>query len=130
MKRTLIMFLLGGIATNAFSQVLTIRDQVTREPVESVSLLSDRPKANATTNARGQADIGSFQGAEKIAISRFGFKTAVTSFAELESLGFEWLIQPSPLGEHEVVVSATRWRQSAGDVPMKVASVTSEEAAL
>jgi hemoglobin/transferrin/lactoferrin receptor protein len=130
MKRTFMVFLILGISTNAFSQILTIKNQVTREPVELVSLLSERPKAYAVTNAMGQVDIGRFREAVSITISGFGFKTVVKSYAELESLAFELLIEPSPLGEHEVIVTATRWRQSSGDVPLPVVSVSPEEMTL
>jgi hemoglobin/transferrin/lactoferrin receptor protein len=130
MKRILLFFLISGISANAFSQILTVRDQTTGEPVGSVSLLSERPNAYASTNSEGQADIGPFRGAEKIAVSGFGFKPVVKSFADLEALAFELLLEPSPFGQHEVVVTATRWRQAAGDVPQPVASVSPEEAAL
>ena len=130
MKRTLVIFFILGISANAFSQVLTIKNQVTGEPLELVSLLSERPKAYATTNAEGQVDLGPFRGADRITISGFGFKTVVKSYADLETLAFELLMEPSPLGRHEVVVSATRWRQATGDVPLPVTSVSPEEAAL
>jgi hemoglobin/transferrin/lactoferrin receptor protein len=130
MKHSLMIVLVLGMAANAFSQVLTVKNKKTLEPVESISLLSERPQSYASTNSAGQADIASFRGAEKITISGYGFKTVVKSFADLESLAFELLLEPSPLGRHEIVVSATRWRQAAGDVPSPVAAVSPEEAAL
>jgi hemoglobin/transferrin/lactoferrin receptor protein len=130
MKGTLGVFFLLAISANASSQVLTIKNQVTREPLELVSLLSEHPKAYATTNAEGQVDIGPFRGAEKIIISGFGLKTVVRSYSDLESPSLELFLEPSPLGKHEVVVSATRWRQATGDVPLPVTSVWPEEAAL
>jgi hemoglobin/transferrin/lactoferrin receptor protein len=130
MKRTLLAFLMLGISANAFAQILTIRNQATGEPVEAVSLLSEHPKAYAATNARGQVEIGPFRGAAEITISGFGFKTAVRSYDDLEALAFELGLEPSPIAKHEIVVSATRWRQAAGDVPLSVSSVSPEEALL
>lgn len=130
MKNILILWLVLGISASAYSQIITIKDQETQEPVEWVSLISEVPKAVAVTNAKGQADITDFRGAEKIIISRLGYKTVVKSFAELESSSFELSVQATPLGLHEVVVSATRWRQTSSDVPSKIISISPREVAL
>jgi hemoglobin/transferrin/lactoferrin receptor protein len=130
MKNILILCLVLAISVSAYSQIITIKDQETQEPVEWVSLISEIPKAVTVTNAKGQADISAFKGAEKIIISRIGYKTIVKSFAELESLSFELSMQAIPLGLHEVVVSATRWRQTSSDVPAKIISISPTELAL
>jgi hemoglobin/transferrin/lactoferrin receptor protein len=39
-------------------------------------------------------------------------------------------LQAAPFDLHEVVVSATRWRQDSSDVPSKIISIPTEEAAL
>ncbi len=130
MKRTFMIWLLLGLSAAAFSQTVTIRDQKTLEPLEGTSLTSDSPRASAVTDDRGQADITAFRGAEWIVISRLGYRTTVTSFTELESLAFELSIPVSSVRLHEVVVSATRWRQSSGDVPSKITSISPVEAAL
>ncbi|MDH7511336.1 MAG: TonB-dependent receptor [Clostridiales bacterium] len=119
-----------GILASAYSQTITIKDQENKEPIALVSLRSDVPKASATTNEKGQADITAFRGAEKIVISRIGYKTIIKSYRELESLSFELFMQPSPFETVEVVVSATRWRQAPSDVPSKIISISPTEVAL
>lgn len=119
-----------GVSYSAYAQTITIKDRKTREPVEWVSLISESPKASAITDAKGQADISAFKGAEKIIIRRLGYKAEVKSFAELESLSFGIFLQPEPFGMHEIVVSATRWRQTSSDVPSKIISILPEEVAL
>lgn len=130
MQYTLILWLFMLVPYSAFAQTITIKDQDTQEPVEWVLLMSESPKASAITNADGQANIAAFNGAEKIIIRRLGYKTAVKSYAELESLSFELLIQSKPLSLHEVVVSATRWRQTSSDVPSKIISISPVDVAL
>lgn len=66
-----------AISVSAYSRTITIKDQETQEPVEWVSLVSEIPKAVAVTNAKGQADITAFKGAEKTVIRRLGYKTIV-----------------------------------------------------
>lgn len=130
MRRALIISLILGISINAYSQIITIRDQGTGEPLELVLLLSEVPRASAKTNVEGKADVTAFKGAEKIVISRIGYKTVVMSFTELESLSFEISIRAVPFDLHEVVVSATRWRQDSSDVPSKIISIPPQEVAL
>ncbi|MFZ2055369.1 MAG: TonB-dependent receptor [Candidatus Aminicenantales bacterium] len=130
MRKTFIMLFLLGISVSAYSQTITIKDRETGELIELVSLMSEIPKASAATNAEGKADISAFKGSEKIVISRLGYKTVVMSFMKLESLSFELSLQPSPFDLHEVVVSATRWRQDSSDVPSKIISIPTDDVAL
>jgi hemoglobin/transferrin/lactoferrin receptor protein len=130
MRITFIILLMLAISAAAFSQTVTIKDQKTGEPLELVALMSEIPKASAKTDSEGKADVSSFKGSERIVISRLGYRTAVTSFTELESSSFELSLQAAPFDLHEIVVSATRWRQDSRDVPAKVVSIPNEEAAL
>jgi hemoglobin/transferrin/lactoferrin receptor protein len=130
MKKALFIGLLLGVSAAAFSQTVTIRDRITAEPLDAVVLESDNPPASAATDDFGRADIAAFRGAARIYVSRLGYRTITTSFAELEGLSFELTLAPSPVRLHEVVVSATRWRQSSGDVPSKITSVSLVETAL
>lgn len=132
-SRTLILFLipfLAGLAAGAHAQTVTIKDRATGEPVDLVSLASEAPAASTMTDAKGQADVSAFRGAERIVVSRPGYKTVETSFAKLAGLSFELALEAVPFDSHEVVVSATRWPQEAGDIPSKIVTVTSQEAAL
>jgi len=130
MKRAMTVWFLLGLSINAFSQTVKIKDQETGDPVEWVSLLSERPKAAVITNAEGQADLSAFRGSDKIIISRAGYKTVMLSFAEIESMSFEISIQATPIDLHEIVVSATRWRQDASEVAAQVISISPRELAL
>lgn len=130
MRKAIFLLFLLGISAGAYSQTVTVKDQGTGEPVELVSLVSETPKASATTNAEGKADISALKGSEEIVISRPGYKTVVMSFSELEASSFELSLQASSFALHEVVVSASRWRQDSGDVPARIVSISIEETAL
>ena len=130
MRKAIFFLFLLGISAGAYSQTVTVKDQETSEPLELVSLVSETPKASATTNAEGIADISALKGSEKIVISRPGYKTVVMSFAGLEALSFDLSLQATSFARHEVVVSASRWRQDSGDVPAKIVSISVEETAL
>ncbi|MFH0756438.1 MAG: TonB-dependent receptor [Bacteroidota bacterium] len=130
MKKIFIMWLLMGLYFIAQSQTITIRDIETTGPVEAATLVSETPRAFAATNVKGQADIAAFRGAERITIRSLGYKTESKSYAELESASFEvWLI-PSSVNLEGIVVSATRWNQTSGDVPSKIVTISLKEVAL
>ncbi len=130
MKKLCLILLLLGLSFSAYAQIVTVKDKETKEPVELVSLTSENPKASAKTDAQGKADISAFKEAEVIVIRRLGYETAVKSYAELQELSFELFLQPKPINIHEVVVSATRWRQTSSDVPSQIVSIFPVEVAL
>jgi len=129
-KYLVITGLILGLSLHALAQIITIRDEKTKEPIVAAVLLSDQPRASATTNEKGQADISAFKTATKITISRLGYKTVVISYAELEALSFELLLAPAAFEIHEVVVSASRWQQSSSEVPVKVFTISPLQVAL
>ncbi|NVK64121.1 MAG: TonB-dependent receptor [Flavobacteriales bacterium] len=130
MKKIFITWLLLGLCTIAQSQTITIKNKETGAPIEAANLRSESPRAYATTNARGQADISMFKGAKAIQIGTFGFKTETRSYTELESSSFELSLTPSNLDLEGVVISATRWNQSSSNVPSKIISISPTDVAL
>lgn len=124
MKRFLMVtVLLSGLYTIAFAQTVTIKDMKTKEPVELVSLVSAIPEALAATNRKGQADISAFKGADEIIINRLGYETKRLSYAELEALSFELYLESKPFNMYNIVVSATRWRQTSTDIPSEIITI-------
>ncbi|WP_026211286.1 TonB-dependent receptor [Lewinella cohaerens] len=130
MKKYLSLWLLLGWAVWSHAQTITIKDQASNKPLEFVTLLSTNPEAYAVTDVNGQADISDFNAAAKIEIRMLGYKEVVKSYADLELMGFEIVLEPSNLNLDEIVVSATRWRQSSGNVPMKIISISPKDVAL
>lgn len=130
MKKICFILFLFGLAYGAYSQTITIKDQKTLKPIELVSLTCESPKAVIQTNEEGQADISALRGAEKITIHRIGYKTIEKSYADIEALSFELYMESKPFDLHEIVVSATRWRQTSSDVPSTITTITSAEVEL
>ena len=130
MNYRFLLWLLMLCNLGVYSQTVTIKDLKTNEPIELATLTSSNPKHSAITNAKGQADISAFANAGKIEIRSLGYKTLVKSYAELKVESFLLGMQPSNLDLEEVVISATKWRQSSDDVPSKIISITPQEVAL
>lgn len=128
---TKFLFTWAGIAlaTLSLAQTLTVKDAESGTPMIGATVHGDSGSF-AITNSQGKADISTLKNAVKIQIQSLGYKTVIKSFEELASMGFTLALEPSNLNLSEVVVSATRWSQSSGDVPSKIISISSKEATL
>jgi hemoglobin/transferrin/lactoferrin receptor protein len=107
--------------------ILTLKNLDNQEPIESVALFSENPKAFVNTNSLGQADITAFKGSERIVVQRLGFKTAVVSFQELESKQFLFFLTPTNTHFDDVVVAATRWSQPGSKLPNRISILSLDD---
>jgi hemoglobin/transferrin/lactoferrin receptor protein len=114
----------------SYAQTVTIIDQQTEKPLEGVVLISESPQASTVTNAKGQAEISAFKEAENIQIRTLGYKTQVLSYSQIQDVDFKIGMEPSSLNLDEIVVSATRWRQTSGNISSKIITIPPEEVAL
>src|SRR6056297_826664 len=127
MKIIASLCLLMAISSVAHSQTVTILDQQTEEPIAGAVLTSESSRPPVITNTEGEADISAFEGAKTILIRSLGYKTAVYSFSQIRASDFEIALEKSIMNLDRVVVSATRWRQSSGNIPLNIVSITPEE---
>jgi len=117
-----VCFCLSGI-----SQILTVLDFGTKKPIELATISCEKAKVYALTNDEGQADINAFKGSEKIQVRILGYETKAFSFSEIEKENFIVYLNPSVFQLDKVVVSATKWNQSTGDIPAKVITISPKE---
>jgi hemoglobin/transferrin/lactoferrin receptor protein len=117
-------------AQYSFSQILSIKDSDTKNPVSFAVILDEATKTYVTANAQGQVDISAFEKKETIEIRSFGYKALVTTFSELKASEFEVFLEVSNLHLDEVVISATGWHQISGNVPSKIISISPKDIAL
>ncbi|NCP20613.1 MAG: TonB-dependent receptor [Flavobacteriales bacterium CG_4_8_14_3_um_filter_35_10] len=130
MIKQFLLWLFLVIAGLLHSQTLSIKDYETKKTLEAVTLFSVNPKAHAITNHNGQADITAFKNSERIEIRILGYKTLYKSYSYLKDVNFEIHLKASNFNLDEVVISATRWKQTSGNVPSKIISITTKDIAL
>lgn len=130
MKRLFFTIVTFCVLSVASAQVITIQDAESRLPLENATLSSDALKVFLSTNAKGQCDISALNGAEKIEIRYFGYKTLTQSYAELTQANYLVSLSPSRIALDQVVISATRWNQNQRDIPSRVLTISSREVAL
>ncbi|MDC7994568.1 TonB-dependent receptor [Altibacter sp. HG106] len=130
MKKLLLGLVICLLASPVLSQTITITDAETGEPLELVTLYSAAPRASATTNYEGQANIAAFEDAEAIEIRSLGYAQQTKSYSELSNQNFELALTPQNFTMDEIVISATRWNQSSKDIPSKITTISPQEIAL
>lgn len=128
MKKILFIGFFWGVIGMSFSQIITIKDKESQQAIEFATIKKD--SLFVQTNAKGQADISEFQGLSEIEIHFMGYKSQVKSYEELQALSFQILLEDAVFNLDEVVISATRWRQSTKNVPSKIVSVSRQQVKL
>ena len=130
MKNFSLLVLLCGFMGKVFSQTVTVSDAQTHQPLEGVVLRSDTPVRHVITNSKGETEVSTFKDSKEIEVRSFGYKTLILTFSELKSASFQIFMEEKKLDLDEVVLSATKWRQSSKEVPAKVISISPQEVAL
>lgn len=102
----------------SWSQVITISDQTTSQPLAGVVLKSENK--SVITDLKGQADITSLKGANAIEISHVGYLPKVYSYDELTRLEFAIRLTETTMSLNQVIVSANRFEENAKDVAQPV----------
>ena len=130
MKKFIVLSLCFGLSYIGYCQTITIKDLETGKPIETVALVSEKPKVFTATNAAGQADISAFKDAEKIEIRHLGYKTEIKSYKEIEQMNFVVLMTIAISQFDELVISATRSQQISRNIPSKITIISPKDVAL
>ncbi len=107
------------------AQEIVIRDLISYNPLELVTLHSENPPVSITTDAKGIADITDFKGADSIYVRLIGYKTRILSYEEIEEKDFKLFLEESSFSLDEVVISVSRWKQKRGNLPNRITSIKS-----
>ncbi|MBN3034316.1 MAG: TonB-dependent receptor [Bacteroidales bacterium] len=104
-------------------QTVTVRDDVTRQPLEFVTIHSGKPSASALTDVKGRADLAGFTQAGKIEFRLIGYKPLTLSYKQVSEARWEVFMSQSDISLDEVVISTNRWEQEKRDVPNMVTTI-------
>ncbi|GGG21463.1 TonB-dependent receptor plug domain-containing protein [Pontibacter amylolyticus] len=117
-------------SSSTFAQVLTVKDQVTQQPLEMVQVSGIQSTQTSLTDSKGQADVTSFKGLDSLAVRLVGYEQQVLSYAQLQRQGFQLYLRENKIALATVVVSATRWQQDAKEVPQRVSTIRPKDVLL
>lgn len=130
MKNSLLILLLliNGFITQ--SQIATVIDKDTKEPLDLVSIGSKSIKKSVYTNAKGEADISFLKSADSLVFQLYGYITRTIAWSDLEAQNFEIGMELTTFTHDEFVVSASRWRQSKRKISYKVTGMSQRDVQL
>ena len=126
----LFLFCTIGMCMGASAQVLTVKDLESGLPLANASVSSEALHLLVTTDLKGQVDVSGFNGAEKIEIRYFGYKTSILSYADFAQAQYTIALNPSKISLDQVVISASRWNQNRRDIPSRISIISSNDIAL
>ncbi|SIR11673.1 TonB-dependent receptor [Pontibacter lucknowensis] len=118
------------LSTSTFGQVLTVKDQVTQQPLEMVQLYSKHSGQISFTDSRGRVDVSPFKGFDSLVIRLIGYDQKTLSYGQLERQGFQLYLRENNISLRTVVVSAARWQQAAKEVPQRVSTIRPKDVLL
>jgi hemoglobin/transferrin/lactoferrin receptor protein len=101
------------------AQTITVRDQVTREPIPAVVLTCASTSATATTNSEGRADITGLKACASIRIEHISYAGRMLSWSDLVAAPVLKLTYRVNM-LNEVVTSASRFEEKKRDVPERI----------
>lgn len=130
MKNSLLILLLLINGFIAQSQIATVIDKDTKEPLDLVSIGSKSIKKSVYTNAKGEADVSFLKSADSIVFQLYGYITRTIAWSDLEAQNFEIGMELTTFTHDEFVVSASRWRQSKRKIPQKVTGMSQRDVQL
>ncbi|MGK0489735.1 MAG: hemoglobin/transferrin/lactoferrin receptor protein [Candidatus Endobugula sp.] len=130
MIRFFFFFFCFSLISLVQAQTLIIENEETNEPIEMATVSSNEPFLFAITNGKGEADISDFVGVSVIEIRSVGFENASVSFSDIQNRNFEIKLNPSSFSLDDVVVSATKWRQSNKEIPGKISRISAKDVVL
>lgn len=126
MKKS-ILFAFTLLFLNLYSQEVLVVDKATQEPLSFATLYSQSLAIAVQTNEEGKADISSLKNANDISIQFIAYKNLLLSYAEIIERNYKIELQAKDLSLDEVVVAATKWEESGGNIPMKDVAITKKE---
>ncbi len=106
MIRVILSWLSMVIFINGYSQVITVTNESTGEPLVSAIISGKTSENQVQTNENGQADLSLFMGADTILISHADYTSVMTNYVTLKAHNFHIALSKSDILLNEVVVSS------------------------
>jgi hemoglobin/transferrin/lactoferrin receptor protein len=125
-KTSLVFFILSYAFPMA-SQVVTILDSESQEPLIGVVIYSDSTKLSTVTNTQGKADISKINNNVSLNFSLIGYKTYISDVAKLASNDYKVIMTKSNINISEIVITGNKWRQNTDEIASKVITISPKE---
>ena len=121
MKKLLLVILLLNAVL--YSQVVTVKDKETQNPLELVSVYNSDPNRALLTNSSGKVDIARLDKTKPVIFRLLGYEKIELTFSQLEGNGFVVLMEETTIALDNVVVSSNRWEENKSENPNTIALI-------
>lgn len=129
--RALISGIFLFLAAASQAQTLVLKDRITRQPIELVTVVSFEPKALTSTDSKGRVQLHEFSKSDSIVFQLLGYQTVAYSYRFLtDSLDGTLYLDQGSFTLDQFTISAARWRQEKRDIPSKISTISPEQVEL
>lgn len=125
--RNLIFIALILIGYTGQSQLVTIVDHSSNEPLINVAVYNKTKSTYAISDIEGQVDLTAFKMQEIIYFQSVAYKTVKTTKAEITNRKNVVKLELQSQEMNPVILSASKFEQRMQDVPQKIFAVDQEE---
>jgi hemoglobin/transferrin/lactoferrin receptor protein len=123
--KTLVICLCAIFSVNA--QEIKVLDQETKIPVVGVTIYNSNKDKSVITDIDGQASLDQFEANETIHFQNILYIKLTTNKASIVKNNRIVLLVPKVEGLDQVVISASKFKQSKRDIPQTIVSISSED---
>lgn len=122
-----IILLILFYAINSFAQIVTVKDESTKQPLELVSVYNLELNRALTTDTKGRVDIRLLKDSESISFRLMGYEKKTLSYNEIVEAEYEVLLTERPISINNVIVSAKRWEEDRSEIPHSIEFISPKE---
>lgn len=125
----LLMAFTGGAFIQLNAQIVTVKDQQSKQPVKDVNIIDKEQDHSTFTNPEGKADLNQFETRDTLVFQHASYLTRSIAYESLAAKDFQLSLKGKVQDLEEVVISGNRWEQPRTEVPNKIEPITEEEVA-
>jgi hemoglobin/transferrin/lactoferrin receptor protein len=118
-----------GVSFFIQSQIITIKNLETGEPIEFTTLMSKSSNTFALTNTNGQVDISAFKGADSIFIRHIGYNELIFSYKQIQDMDFMVEMTKNSISLKEVLITSNRWEDNKLETPNRIEKIKMKDIA-
>lgn len=125
-----LMALAIGLGHVLQAQTITILDAQSRQPLSYATVTVLNSGSSYVAGLNGRVNLEKFTPSDTLIISMLGYQTKRLGKGQLEQRKWVVGLRPADFSLNEVVVSASRWAQSARTVPQRISVIGNQHIAL
>lgn len=119
MKKSILVLLLLAFCIPGMSQVVIVKDEITRKPIENVAVYDKNQSIAGLTDQEGKAYLPKAKDNDTIIFQHPSYEFYIIAYKYLRKDKTVYMTRKS-VNLNEVVISANKWEQQRTEVPNKI----------